>query len=77
MQCAHDPLYDTHPAIGVSIEVFYADRTLETFGRGGAGWFWRPRRGQFTGWLAYWAVCYELRNVPTRAAKSWFERAAV
>jgi hypothetical protein len=23
------------------------------------------------------AVCYELRNVPTRAAKSWFERAAV
>jgi hypothetical protein len=46
MQCAHDPLYDIHPAIGVSIEVFYADRTLETFGRGGAGWFWRPRRGQ-------------------------------
>jgi hypothetical protein len=22
--------------------VFYADRTLETFGRGGAGWFWWP-----------------------------------
>jgi hypothetical protein len=29
----HDPLYDTDPETGVSIEVFYADRTLETFGR--------------------------------------------
>jgi hypothetical protein len=38
------PLYDIDPATGVSIEVFYADRTLETFGRGGAGWFWWPRR---------------------------------
>jgi hypothetical protein len=27
-------LRDTHPQTGVSIEVFYADRTLETFGRG-------------------------------------------
>jgi hypothetical protein len=39
-----EPLYDTDPETGVSIEVFYADRTLETFGRGGAGWFWWPRR---------------------------------
>ena len=39
MQCAHDPLYDIHPAIGVSIEVFYADRTLETFGRVALGGF--------------------------------------
>jgi hypothetical protein len=38
------PLYDINPATGASIEVFYADRTLETFGRGGAGWFWWPRR---------------------------------
>ena len=31
MQCtAHDPLYDVDPQTGVSIEVFYADRTLET-----------------------------------------------
>jgi hypothetical protein len=44
MQCAHEPLYDIDPHTGVSIEVFYADRTLETFGRGGAGWFWWPRR---------------------------------
>jgi hypothetical protein len=38
------PLYEINPATGVSIEVFYADRTLETFGRDGAGWFWWPRR---------------------------------
>jgi type 1 fimbria pilin len=39
-----EPLYDIVPETGVSIEVFYSDRTLETFGRGGAGWFWWPRR---------------------------------
>jgi hypothetical protein len=47
-QCAaHEPLYDIHPRSGVSIEVFYSDRTLETFGREGAGWFWWPRRRGF------------------------------
>jgi hypothetical protein len=31
---------------GVSIEVFYADRSLESFGRRGAGWYWcQQRRG--------------------------------
>jgi hypothetical protein len=40
----HEPIYDIVPEIGVSIEVFYTDRRLETFGRGGAGWFWWPRR---------------------------------
>ena len=45
MQCAaHDPLYDVDPQTGTSIEVFYADWALETFGRGGAGWFWCARR---------------------------------
>jgi hypothetical protein len=44
---AHEPLYDIDPT-GVSIEVFYADRTLETFGRGGAGWFWWSRRRGFS-----------------------------
>jgi hypothetical protein len=45
-RAAHEPLYDINPATGMSIEVFYADRTLETFGRGGAGWFyWSRRRG--------------------------------
>ena len=39
-----EPLFDIHPQTGTSIEVFYADRTLETFGRCGAGWFWWPRR---------------------------------
>jgi hypothetical protein len=46
MQCAHDPLYDVNPT-GMSIEVFFADRELETFGRCGAGWFWWPRRRGF------------------------------
>jgi hypothetical protein len=40
---AHEPLYDVNPQTGASIEVFYSDRTLETFGRGGAGWFWWSR----------------------------------
>jgi hypothetical protein len=45
MQCtAHEPLYDIDPDTGVSIEVFFSDRTLETFGRYGAGWFWCARR---------------------------------
>jgi hypothetical protein len=39
-----DPLYDINPWTGVTIEVFYADRALETFGRRGAGWFWWARR---------------------------------
>jgi hypothetical protein len=43
----HEPLFDVHPRTGASIEVFYADRTLETFGRGGVGWFWWPRRRGF------------------------------
>jgi hypothetical protein len=40
-------LFDIHPQTGASIEVFYADRSLETFGRSGAGWFWWPRRRGF------------------------------
>jgi hypothetical protein len=39
-----EPLYEIDPETGTTIEVFYADRTPETFGRGGAGWFWWPRR---------------------------------
>ena len=68
MLCAdHEPLYDIDPQTGTTIEVFYADRTLETFGRCGAGWFWWPRRrGCSPGWLAYWAVRYELLRVSAR-----------
>jgi hypothetical protein len=39
-----EPLFDVHPRTGTSIEVFYADLTLETFGRCGAGWFWWSSR---------------------------------
>jgi hypothetical protein len=46
-QGAHEPFYDVHPLTGVSIEVFFADRRLETFGRGGSGWFWWSRRSGF------------------------------
>ena len=44
----HEPLYDINPQTGVCIEVFFSDRTLETFGRGGAGWFWWARRRGFS-----------------------------
>jgi hypothetical protein len=40
-------MFDIHPVRGGSIEIFFADRTLETFGRGGAGWFWHVRRRGF------------------------------
>lgn len=40
----HEPLFDVDPQTGAGIEVFYADRTLETFGRCGPGWFWWSRR---------------------------------
>ena len=44
-QCArHDPIFDVHPQTGVSFEVFYSDRTLETFGGAGGGWFWSSRQ---------------------------------
>jgi hypothetical protein len=43
----HEPFFDIHPGTGVSIEVFYADRTLESFGKRGAGWFWHARRSGF------------------------------
>jgi hypothetical protein len=43
-----EPLFDVDPVTGFSVEVFFADRTLETFGCGGAaGWFWWPRRRGF------------------------------
>lgn len=44
----HEPLYDIIPRTGVSIEVFFSDRAMETFGRVGPGWFWWPRRRGFS-----------------------------
>jgi hypothetical protein len=43
----YEPFFDVDPVTGVSIEVFWADSTLETFGRRGAGWFWHFRRRGF------------------------------
>ncbi len=43
-----EPLFDVHPQTGASIEVFYADRALETFGKGGVGWFWQSRQRGFS-----------------------------
>ncbi len=43
----HEPLYDIHPRTGAAVEIFYADRSLETFGRTGPGWFWWCRRPGF------------------------------
>jgi hypothetical protein len=40
-------LFDVQPVTGDSIEVFYADRTLESFGRLSAGWFWCVRKRGF------------------------------
>ena len=42
-----EALYDINPLTGISIEVFYSDRTLETFGRCGAGWYWCSRQRGF------------------------------
>ena len=42
-----EPFFDVDPLTGASIEVFFADRTLETFGKRGAGWFWHARRRGF------------------------------
>jgi hypothetical protein len=39
----HEPLFDIHPVMGASIEVFYADTSLISFGWSGAGWFWQLR----------------------------------
>jgi hypothetical protein len=43
-----EPLFDVHPRTGITIEVFFADRSMETFGRSGPGWFWWPRRCGFS-----------------------------
>jgi hypothetical protein len=42
------PLFGVHPRTCANIEVFYANRAVETFGRSGAGWFWWPRQRGFS-----------------------------
>ena len=46
-QQKYEPLFDIHPMTGASIEIFWGDATLATFGRAGAGWFWNFRRRGF------------------------------
>lgn len=71
-----EPLFDIHPRTGASIEVFWADRALVTFGWQGAGWFWCYRRrgysatGPATGpfatrYSAYRDATMALRECPT------------
>jgi hypothetical protein len=55
-----------HPGTGASIEVFYADRSLETFGGSGAGWFWWSRRRGCRPRFAYWPICHELCSISAR-----------
>jgi hypothetical protein len=43
----HEAIFDLHPVTGASFEVFYADRTLESFGWVSAGWYWWLRRRGF------------------------------
>jgi hypothetical protein len=72
----HEPLYDIVPETGASIEVFYSDRTMETFGRAGAGWFWWPRRlglspeGPATGPFATSYAAY--RHAMTSQQNRWY-----
>ena len=60
----HDPLFDVHPVTGASVEVFYADTSLTSFGGGAAGWFWQVRRA------AYWHALNSMRftRSPTHAS---------
>ena len=59
----YEPLYDVHPRTGSSIEVFYADRTLETFGKGGAGCLVVSPARLFAERRAYRPVRYEVRSI--------------
>ena len=67
-RAALEPLYDIDPRTGASIEVFYADRSLETFGQCGSGWFWWSRRHGFVpfGQSSEWPIRYELRSISAR-----------
>jgi hypothetical protein len=74
-RAGREPLYEVHPQTGATIEVFYADRTMETFGRLGRGWFWWSRRrgcspdgsptGPFTSSYSAYRHAMNLPAVPT------------
>jgi hypothetical protein len=70
---AFEPLYETDPRTGGTVEVFYAHRVLaESFGAG-AGWFWwvwptgglpegRPNGPFATSYRAYFEAMAGLRS---------------
>ena len=76
---AYEPLYDTDPQTGASVEVFYADCALaKSFGRVG-GWFWwacrpaclpeSPPIGPFaTSYAAYRNFALDRGTIPGRRA---------
>ena len=59
----YEPIFDVDAVTGVSIEVFWADATLETFGRRSVGWFWHFRRRGFAPGAGARSVSYELLSV--------------
>ncbi len=73
-RAAHEPFYEIDPLTLISIEVFYSDRTLETFGRDGAGWFWWPRHcgsspdGSATGPFSTSYAAYRHAMIRTRCS---------
>ena len=85
MSCnRHAPIFDIHPVTGASIEIFYADRTLESFGKGGAGWFCHLRQRGFapddaahgpfpTSYSAYRAALNSQVVTPLRLSRVLFD----
>ena len=73
----HEPLFDVHPLTGISFEVFHSNRSLETFGWGGAGWFWWSRRpgcapdGSATGPFATSYAAYRHAMTAPAAKNGW------
>ena len=58
-----EPLFDVHPQTGATIEVSYADRALETFGRAARLVLVGPPARLFARRSGDWSVCYELRSL--------------
>ena len=73
----YGPLFDVHPVTGDSIEVFYADRTLESFGRLGAGWYWWSRQARVCSRRPGMGPSHELFGISRRSAFCGRSRAIV
>jgi hypothetical protein len=64
-----EPFFDVQLRTGISFEVFYADRTLETFGRRGAVGFGGLAGAAFRQRSPRLPSSYELRGVSGRDEK--------